>query len=99
MSQTSFSFHPDAIAEALPAARRYKERTQSAAEKFIAELDQVIEKTAAAPFRWPITQRGTRQVRLPRFPYFVIYRSTENSIPILAVAHGHRRPGYWKNRL
>ncbi len=36
---------------------------------------------------------------LSRFPYAVIYKENSTMIWILAVAHGHRRPGYWKERL
>lgn len=31
-------------------------------------------------------------------PYAIIYRASESRILIIAVAHMHREPGYWKNR-
>ena len=33
-----------------------------------------------------------------RFPFTVIYRVTETTIQIIAVAHGRRRPSYWRTR-
>lgn len=99
MSLASISFHPDAIEEALSAALWYRERSPSTAERFIAEVNRVLDTILDAPLRWPISARGTRRVKLPCFPYLVIYRAEENRVLILAVAHGHRRPGYWKNRL
>lgn len=34
-----------------------------------------------------------------RFPYGVIYATDPEEIVILAIAHMHRRPGYWRDRL
>ena len=41
---------------------------------------------------------GTRKFLLRRFPYGVVYRITKSAIQVIAVAHGRRRPGYWKSR-
>jgi hypothetical protein len=38
-------------------------------------------------------------VKLPRFPYAVVYRDQPERIEIVAVANGARRPGYWRDRL
>jgi plasmid stabilization system protein ParE len=82
MSPDSFSFHPDAIEEALSAAQWYHERSPIAAGRFVAALHQVIDNILGAPHRWPISACGTRKVKLPRFPYLVIYRATEHGILI-----------------
>ena len=42
---------------------------------------------------------GTRRFVLQRFPFAVTYRERDSGVQILAFAHGHRRPGYWKERL
>lgn len=99
MSTVSFSIHPDAIEEAVSAARWYRERSPISARRFIAELNQVVDSILEAPHRWPISARGTRKIKLPCFPYLVIYRTKNDTVLILAIAHGHRRPGYWKSRL
>jgi plasmid stabilization system protein ParE len=99
MSAASFSFHPAAIEEAVLAARWYHERSALAATRFVAELNQVIDRIVEAPHRWPRSERGTRKLKLPCFPFLVIYREVDESVLILAVAHGYRQPGYWKSRL
>jgi mRNA-degrading endonuclease RelE of RelBE toxin-antitoxin system len=38
-------------------------------------------------------------VRLSRFPYGLIYTIDNGDILVLAVAHLHRRPDYWRDRL
>jgi len=36
---------------------------------------------------------------MKRFPFAIIYRDTPEAIQVIAIAHGHRRPGYWKKRI
>lgn len=99
MTAKDFYLHPAAIEEAEAAARWYMERSPRAAQKFVDELNQVIDKILEAPHRWPRDTNGTRKLNLPCFPFVVVYWETEDQIRILAVAHGRRRPGYWKYRL
>jgi mRNA-degrading endonuclease RelE of RelBE toxin-antitoxin system len=40
-----------------------------------------------------------RRCRLRRFPYGLIYAIDEGDILIVAVAHTHRRPDYWRDRM
>jgi len=42
--------------------------------------------------------RGYQRVNLKVFPYYVAYFVWNDSIWILAVAHGRRRPEYWLER-
>lgn len=37
--------------------------------------------------------------RLRRFPYSVIYAQDGADVLVLAIAHQHREPGYWRDRL
>jgi plasmid stabilization system protein ParE len=36
---------------------------------------------------------------IPRFPYKILYTADENELVIWAIAHMHREPRYWQNRL
>lgn len=40
-----------------------------------------------------------RRALVQRFPYAVVFLELPDEIRVLAVAHGHRRPGYWRERL
>ena len=74
------------------AARWYRLRSRRAAESFVKEITRALDKIADAPQRWPADPTGTRKVRLPCFPFRIIYRETGETIQILAVAHAKRRP-------
>jgi hypothetical protein len=39
-----------------------------------------------------------RQYVFPRFPFSLVYRMRGDDVEVLAVAHGRRRPGYWRSR-
>jgi plasmid stabilization system protein ParE len=99
MTTQDFYLHPAAIEEAEAAARWYRERSPRAAKRFVDELNQVIDKILGAPHRWPRGTNGTRKLNLPCFPFTIIYYEAEGQIRIIAVAHGRRRPGYWKYRV
>lgn len=92
------AFHPEAIMEAEAAIEWYAERSSRAAESFLLEIEAAVAAIAAAPERWPLVDGSSRRYLLRRFPYALIYRRVDESIEVLAVAHGRRRPGFWRSR-
>ncbi len=42
---------------------------------------------------------GVRRKRLARFPYAIVFVEGDATVRIISVMHGHRRPGYWRQRL
>jgi plasmid stabilization system protein ParE len=92
-------FHPEAIAEASAAFQWYRQRSPSAAEAFVSEIDRVINKISESPERYPRYVGNTYRALLRHFPFSIVYRESSREIMVIAIAHGKRRPGYWKNRL
>jgi toxin ParE1/3/4 len=41
---------------------------------------------------------GLRRYVIQRFPYIIFYADLEEFIWIVAIAHGKRRPDYWRRR-
>ena len=80
MTAREFSFHPAAVEEAEVAARWYRERSPRAAPRFVNELNQVFEKILDVPQRWPRGTDDTRRVKLPCFPFLLIYRESGDAI-------------------
>jgi plasmid stabilization system protein ParE len=99
MAGKPLDVHPAASQELESAVAWYFERSEPAATNFVFELDRAIDLILSAPNRWPLGEHATRKFVLQRFPYALIYRERETDIQLLAVAHGNRRPGYWKDRL
>jgi plasmid stabilization system protein ParE len=99
MAGKNVEFHEEASAEYEAAFDWYYARSVMAASKFAEELTRAIGIVAEAPRRWPDGIHGTRKFLLRRFPFSVVYRELPSVIQVLAIAHGRRRPGYWKERL
>ena len=43
--------------------------------------------------------RWARRYVFPRYPFSLVYIVRGDVIEVVAVAHGRRRPGYWRSRL
>ncbi|MGA7687007.1 MAG: type II toxin-antitoxin system RelE/ParE family toxin [Terriglobales bacterium] len=99
MAAKPLDIHPAALAELKSAVVWYDQRSESAGDAFVAQIDHAIDLITADPKRWPQGERGTRRFVLSRFPYAVVYYEKPTTIQILAFAHGHRSPGYWEGRL
>ncbi len=63
------------------------------------EIAHVLDRIAEDPLLWRERSGGYRRVNCPVFPYYVAFFIRKNKIIIAAIAHGHRKPGYWKSRL
>ena len=96
---TELEYLEEALEEAEAAACWYAERSVLAAAGFSEEIDEAESAILKFPDAWPPFDHGTRRYLLRRYPFSVIYRIESRRILIVAVAHGHRRPGYWKSRL
>jgi plasmid stabilization system protein ParE len=99
MADKPLVIHPAALEELQSAVTWYLGRSEVAAAKFVASVDRAIDAVIESPSRWPLGESSTRKFVLRRFPFAIIYRETMDSLQILAVAHGNRKPGYWKKRL
>ena len=91
--------HPEALREAEDAVEWYGQRSPHAASRLVIELRAALERIQQAPSQFPQLAFETQRIVLGRFPYVVVFRETATEIEIVAVAHGRRRPGYWRQRL
>ena len=96
---TPVELHPDAVEEAADAYAWYASRSEKVAAAFLAELDRVIARIGEDPASLPFHLHGTRRCPFRRFPYQVIFRERAEVVQVVAVAHGRRRPSYWRSRL
>ncbi len=67
--------------------------------RFREEVKKSIRRICEYPHACPITENSIRKCLLYKFPYKIIYSIENEYIYILAIAHCHRRPDYWIERI
>lgn len=92
------AFHTDAAEEMRAAAAYYETRERGLGDQFLEEVEEGLQRIQQFPRLWPTYEGEYRRCLLKRFPFGLIYRTAPEQIFIVAVAHLHRRPGYWKSR-
>ena len=96
----SYQFHPEAEAEHLETITYYETQQPGLGASYLAEFEAALERVCDGPSRYPIERRpDIRRIRLPRFPFTVLFREARGTVQVLAVAHYRRRPFYWLSRL
>lgn len=77
----------------------YNGQVAGLGDAFLLEAVAAIERIRQFPDAWHPLGEGIRRCRLRRFPYGLVYHADETGILLVAVAHTHRRPEYWRDRL
>jgi len=95
----TWAFHPEARLEYREAAAFYESRRPGLGAAFTREIESTIGVVLEAPDRWRMVEQDVRRCFTRRFPYAILYTVERDSILILAIAHGSRKPGYWRERL
>lgn len=81
------------------ALRWYEAQSPHLGDAFLIEVLSAADRIALYPDAWQSLDEGVRRIRLSRFPYGLIYTTEGGDILVLAVAHLHREPDYWRDRL
>jgi len=81
------------------AIRWYEAQAPGLGDTFLIEAITAADRIARHPEAWHRLEEGLRRCRLTRFPYGLIYAVDNDDIVVLAVAHLHRKPDYWRDRL
>ncbi|HTF15160.1 MAG TPA: type II toxin-antitoxin system RelE/ParE family toxin, partial [Burkholderiales bacterium] len=77
----------------------YNNQVAGLGDAFLLEAVAAIERIRQFPDAWHPLGENVRRCRLRRFPYGLIYQADETGVLVVAVAHTHRRPEYWRDRL
>jgi plasmid stabilization system protein ParE len=89
---------PEAEQEFREAFLWYFARSSIAANAFRTQVLEAIDGLADGADMWPANDDGFHFHVLHRFPYTVWYDLNVPLVPVIAVAHQHRHPNYWKSR-
>ncbi|MBL8645370.1 MAG: hypothetical protein JNK21_15665 [Rhodospirillaceae bacterium] len=76
----------------------YNAQVAGLGDTFLIETLKVFRLIEQHPDAWQPLAPSIRRCRLARFPYGAIYTRDSADILILALAHLHRAPTYWRDR-
>ncbi len=77
----------------------YASQAPGLGDAFLLEAVWAFDLIQHHPQAWHPLSGDIRRCRLRRFPYGVIYAAAGDDLLVLAIAHLHRQPGYWRERL
>jgi plasmid stabilization system protein ParE len=93
-------FHRLAALEFGRARAWYARRDPRTESNFVFAVYTVLGSIAANPHSGTVSDSPYRWMKAKRFKYVIHYEVTpSNTVIIYAMAHGSRRPGYWKRRI
>lgn len=103
MSVRGYRFHPAATEELDEAAEWYDAQLPGLSLELFDAVDEAIALIVEHPVAWQrdsvVAGREIRRFVMRRFPFAIVYYAVDDIIQVVAVAHGKRRPGYWRGRL
>ena len=92
-------FIEPALLEMDDAIKYYNEQLDSLGNRFYSEVIATIALIQLFSDSWNQCSLNTRKAILKAFPYNLIYAMDSDTIVIIAVAHHHRKPDYWIDRI
>ena len=92
-------FIAPAAVELDEAVRYYDHQLPGLGYRFFQETAAAIERILYMPEAWTKVGKRTRRCMLKGFPYALLYVQEEQEILIAAVAHLHRDPKHYRNRI
>jgi plasmid stabilization system protein ParE len=81
------------------AAFWYGNQAEDTADEFLDDLDRAVRLVKSYPLAFAEIEPEIRRCLLARFPYALVFGIEPHTIVVIAVAHLHRQPGYWFDRL
>lgn len=94
-----YTFHPEASEEYANATEYYAAITPELGGRFYDEIERLIVEVRRQPDRFFQFSPPARRALARKFPYSVVYLDETDRVWIVAVMHGKRLPGYWRQRL
>jgi plasmid stabilization system protein ParE len=88
-----------ANAELDEAVRYYDRELPGLGFRFFQEVDAAIERICLFPEGWPKIGKRMRRCLLKGFPYALLYAAEKDEMVVAAVAHLHRDPKCYRDRI
>lgn len=68
-------------------------------QRFKKEVRHALRRMKQYPQACPIERGDIRKCFVHTFPYTIFYSIQGQTIVVVAIAHQHRKPGYWADRI
>ncbi len=90
---------PPADKELDEAIEYYNDQQAGLGDRFFSEFIKSAELIGRFPETWKKAGRNTHKINIKRFPYLILYIIDGKDIIITCIAHQHRNPSYYINRI
>ncbi len=90
--------HPEAGAELIAQIEYYNDQQTGLGKPFYNEVISSLEVILKSPEIYRL-RKDHRRKNLKIFPFYIAFSLEEHRIWVLAIAHAHRKPDYWKRRI
>jgi plasmid stabilization system protein ParE len=77
----------------------FNAQSQGLEIRFLDDIDRTVRRIITFPLSSEEIAPDIRRCLLSRFPYGIVYGVDNDTIVVIAVAHLHREPRYWFDRL
>ena len=77
----------------------YESREPGLGWRFRNEVTEAVKRILRDPELTRLRPKGYRRVNLHAFPHYIAYVIRGETIWIVAIAHGYRRPEFWIHRV
>jgi plasmid stabilization system protein ParE len=94
-----YIFHSEAADELDESFRYYENEYPGRGHRFVKKVEECARRICRYPELGTEELPDIRRMVVDRFPYKIIYMLHNGIVVILAVAHSHRMPVYWKKRV
>lgn len=91
--------HSEAREELDSAIAYYEDQKVGLGLNFLSEVEEALGKIQQNPnLGGSYKVFGLRRYVIQRFPFLIFYAEFEKFIWVVAIAHGKRKPDYWRRR-
>lgn len=77
----------------------YEHELPELGQRFFSEVKQALVRISSYPEAFTVERNDIRKCLLHTFPYKILYSIEDNTILVITIAHTHRRPEYWIDRV
>ena len=81
------------------AIKYYESQQTNLGRKFQSDVENSISRIKEFPKAYVSIKDDVRRCLLHKFNYSILYAIKHNHILIIAIAHQHRKPNYWIDRV